>query len=115
MKQSLTNLIFFMLYAIPTYTVIYFFFLPQIASSMSVEYENIILSVIIILIALFTWLAILPALICRTGSKLIIFLLCFLLSPTLLGWILLMVWAVSSNNNADRHEDIMDILQSRNY
>ena len=88
MKQSLTNLIFFMLYAIPTYTVIYLFFLPQIASSMSVEYENIVLSVIIILIALFTWLAILPALICRTGSKLIIFLLRLLIFLLELGFLL---------------------------
>lgn len=113
MKQLTLNLIFFTIYAIPSYALVYFFLLPILFPMLTAQNENMILIAMILAIALGIWLSILPALICRTNSKMIIFILCFFVSPTLLGWILLMIWAVNSNNTADRHEDMMDLMSDR--
>lgn len=113
MKQLTFNLVFFTIYAIPSYALVYFLFLPFVFPMITEQNENIILLGLILLIAGGIWLSILPALICRTNSKIVIFILCFFVSPTLLGWILLMIWAVNSNNTADRHEDMMDLLSRR--
>lgn len=49
-------------------------------------------------------LLLLPSLLCHTEAKWIIFLLNFFTGFTGIGWILLMVWALISNHNADKRE-----------
>lgn len=78
--------------------------------------EPIYIVLYILATSAMTALYILPALICKTSVKIIIFILCFFTSFTGLGWILLMVWAVSSNNSQRRREheeELLDILRDR--
>lgn len=62
-------------------------------------------------VLLFTYLYLLPTFICHSGAKFFIFFFNFFLGVTIIGWIVLLFWAMSSNKAYDNEQEMKYIMR----
>jgi len=73
--------------------------------------DSVLIAFIIFFAIIFSIINMIPVLVSHTGWKYILFLWNLLLGWTIIGWLIALIIAISTNNSAKREQELMYLIR----